>query len=116
MDFKYFKLEEFDCPCCGENKIALELVQRADKARHIAGIPFVVTSGFRCEKHNEEINGNPKSKHKLGLAMDILCKSDNDRFRIIKGLLDAGFMRIGIGEDFVHADIMYTDNPVIFRY
>lgn len=114
MDFKYFKLEEFDCPCCGKNNTEEELILRLDKARHIAGIPFIVNSGCRCEKHNEEVGGKKKSNHLKGLAADIACKNDVERFRIVKGLIDAGFRRIGVGKGYVHADIAETKYPLIF--
>ena len=105
MSFKYFKREEFTCPDCGQNEIKDELIEKLDKAREIAGVPFVITSGFRCPKHNKEIGGSPTSSHLKGLAADIKTSNSRERFKILDALLKVGFKRIGIGENFIHADI-----------
>ena len=102
---KHFKLSEFKCPCCGRADMQQEFLDKIDKARDIAGIPFVITSGFRCPKHNKEVGGRPNSAHTKGLAADIKCINSRDRFRMVKALLEAGFTRIGVGKDFIHADI-----------
>jgi zinc D-Ala-D-Ala carboxypeptidase len=105
MSYKYFKKEEFTCPCCGVNKIKDELIEKLDKAREIARVPFVITSGFRCPKHNKEIGGSPTSSHLKGLAADIKTTNSKERFKILDSLLKVGFKRVGIGEEFIHADI-----------
>jgi uncharacterized protein YcbK (DUF882 family) len=33
--------------------------------------PIIITSGYRCEDHNRECGGKPKSQHMLGSAADI---------------------------------------------
>ncbi len=78
-----------------------------DAARKIAGVPFRINSGYRCEKHNREIGGSPTSSHMKGLAADISATDHALRFRIVYGLLQAGFRRIVIYRDkqFIHVDI-----------
>jgi zinc D-Ala-D-Ala carboxypeptidase len=54
---KYFKLEEFESPDepgsgCMMDENFLELL---DEARDYAGIPFVITSGFRTVSYNREL-------------------------------------------------------------
>jgi len=107
-NWKYFKIEEFRCPCCGTNLIHTELVDKLDEAREKAGIPFKITSGYRCPKHNAAIGGVENSAHIKGLAADILCTNSDTRFKIIKALLEVGFRRIGIGEHHIHVDIDIT--------
>ena len=116
-DIKYFDLKEFNCPCCGENKISLEFVYLLDQARKIAGIPFKITSGYRCEKHNREIGGKEDSAHVKGFAADIACNSSKARFKIEKALFLVGFNRIGEDDDFIHVDCC-PDKPknVKWRY
>ena len=97
MKFMYFKRNEFACRCCGENPITDEFVRKLDIARDIAGIPFNINSGFRCKKHNEAVGGVENSSHLKGIAADILVKDENSRFKILEGLIRAGFKRIGIG-------------------
>lgn len=102
----FFQNSEFTCKCgCGVNGVSPELVKKLNIARHIAGVPFVIRSGYRCTKHNANVGGVPNSSHTNGSAVDIVCNTDYDRFRIILGLLVAGFQRLGISADFVHADI-----------
>lgn len=115
MKWKYFKYEEFRCPCCGENDISLELIARLDAARGIAGIPFIITSSYRCEKHNKEVGGVEKSSHLKGLAADIAYKDARELFLIIKGLMFAGFTRMHIGPAYIHVDIdMFKAQRIMF--
>ncbi|MDI6796112.1 MAG: D-Ala-D-Ala carboxypeptidase family metallohydrolase [Desulfatibacillaceae bacterium] len=106
-DFKHFTLNEFACKCgkC-QNFIRPELVAVLDRARDLAGVPFAINSGFRCPAHNAAVGGAPASSHLKGLAADIATGSNFERrFRILYGLLGAGFDRIGIATGFIHADI-----------
>lgn len=41
--------------------------------RNYVNKPFIVTSGYRCEKHNNLVGGSPTSKHLLGKAVDFFC-------------------------------------------
>jgi len=105
MFARFFKPEEFRCPCCGEVKIDPLLVSMLDAAREMAGVPFIITSGYRCERHNREVGGKPDSAHLKGLAADIATSSAEERYKIFEALIRVGFRRLGIGKDFVHADI-----------
>lgn len=105
---KNFNSEEFKCPCCNRtiDSLAFRLfVAKLQEARDIAGIPFVVNSGYRCAKHNKAVGGKPNSSHLKGVAADISARTSSARFRIVDALLKAGFRRIGIGESFVHVDM-----------
>ena len=82
-----------------------ELMQMLDDAREIAEVPFIITSGLRTPEHNAEIGGVRDSAHLKGLAVDIACNDRHTRFKIIKGLIIAGFTRILWGKGHVHADI-----------
>ena len=104
-NIKYFKPSEFECKCgCHENKIKDELVQMLDAARETAGVPFSVTSGYRCPKHNAAVGGVSESAHSTGFAVDVACTESMPRFAIIRGLIEAGFNRIGVAKTFIHAD------------
>jgi len=102
----YFKPAEFYCQCgCSEQGVSERLVDMLNVARHFAGIPFVITSGYRCAEHNQAVSGSPDSAHLRGLAVDIAAVTSHERFRILYGLFKAGFERIGEGDDFFHVDI-----------
>jgi hypothetical protein len=108
---KYFTFDEIKCPCCGDYYIDKHFYDRLDEAREKADIPFVITSGCRCEKHNKEVGGKPNSSHLfnrdadlLSKAVDIKVESSRERCIILQALIETGFNRIGIGKDFIHVD------------
>jgi uncharacterized protein YcbK (DUF882 family) len=81
------------------------LLDALQQARTLAGIPFLITSGYRCPIHNRKVGGVEDSAHTRGLAVDIKLIDTKTAFTIVKALIRAGFERIGIGSGFVHADI-----------
>ena len=104
---RHFIIEEFLCPCCGQGveEMSEGLLHMLDTARDIAGIPFIITSGFRCHEHNKEVGGSPASSHMKGLAADIKANTTRGKYLIVKSLIQAGFNRIGVGKKFIHVDI-----------
>ena len=85
-----------------------KFLKMLDKAREIAGVPFVITSGYRCEVHNKAV-GSTSTNHTSGKAADIAATSNTIRGKILRGLYLAGFQRIGIAKTFIHCDI--SDAP-----
>ena len=98
----HFTDREFACKCCGQVKIDSEFLGMLNDARAIAGIPFIIDSGYRCLKHEAEVNG--KGNHPTGKASDIRCEEGIIRLKMLMALLSVGFRRIGIGKTFIHAD------------
>ena len=115
---KYFKLEEFDSPDQpGSGKhMKKEFLQLLDKSRALAGIPFVVTSGFRTRDWNERVGGRVGSSHLAVCAADLSCTSSGARSQIVQALIKVGFNRIGIGKNFIHVDNDITKTPAIWLY
>lgn len=101
---KHFKLSEFTCPCCGGNQMQIGFLIKLDEARELAGIPFHINSGWRCEAHNQEVGGSPTSSHMLGWAADIKAVSGHDKFKVVMAARDAGITRIGVYKNFIHLD------------
>jgi len=52
--FKYFKLEDFNCQETGENSMNEDFIHALDQLRAACGFPFIITSGFRSESHSVE--------------------------------------------------------------
>jgi len=100
-----FNLPELACPCCGKVQMHEELLLKLDDAREKANIPFKITSGYRCKKHNAEVGGKENSEHCWGKAVDIAVSGSRQRFIVVSALMLAGFSRIGIAKNFVHADV-----------
>lgn len=114
---KYFKQEEFCCKCgCGQCDVHPQLIAALDLARAHAGIPFTVSSGFRCQKHNASVGGKTTSSHTKGMAADIVYANGRDGLIILKALLPY-FDRVGIGNGFIHVDIdPDKPAPVMWTY
>jgi zinc D-Ala-D-Ala carboxypeptidase len=81
-----------------------EFLEMLDNAREIAGVPFVITSGFRTKAHNKKVGGKEDSAHLTGHAADIKVGGSRQRFKIVEACIQAGFTRIGIASTFVHVD------------
>ncbi len=91
--------------------LSRDLVDALDDARSRAGIVFLITSGLRTEDQNASLsNAVPDSSHLTGQAVDLAAASGLAKFKIVKGLVGAGFNRIGIYKTHVHADVS-KDKP-----
>lgn len=119
MNLKYFKDEEFKRanPACTLSDMNEEFMHRLDECRDFAGIPFVINSAYRSVDYEKSKGRSGTSQHTKGLAVDIRCRTNAERFRIVASLLVAGFHRIGIGTGFIHVDAGYPDSqPIIWTY
>lgn len=85
-----------------------DLMAMADMARAKAGIPFIITSGLRTAEENKKAGGADDSAHLTGEAFDLRCSDSVSRFKMVKALLESGFLRIGIYEKHIHADVSRT--------
>ena len=123
MSLKYFKLSEFDSPDSkgsGTN-MKRDFLKTLDKARDIANIPFKISSGFRTAQHNVTLRkqgykASANSSHLKGCAADIMCNDSGTRQKIVNGLIQAGFTRIGIAKTFIHCDTDKDKNDAIWLY
>ena len=113
----YFKHEEEWCPCCHSGGLLPDFRDKLNKARELAGIPFVLNSAFRCMEHNKDVGGSCTSSHLVGCAVDIRCTDSRSRWLIVQALIAVGFNRIGIAKTFIHVDDDMTKEPnLIWEY
>ena len=117
---KHFKISEFDSKCGNGpaqrymDKTHLKMI---DKARDLAGVPFHVNSGYRTPAHNKRVGAVSDSAHTRGMASDIRAVGSRERYHIIRGMMQAGFNRIGIAKTFIHCDNDPSkDEKVIWFY
>jgi len=137
----HFLLSEFECKgklCCGYTvKVdpvlvtVLEMIRsRINQGFETSHHALVVTSGFRCPRHNKEVGGvhhtldplDPaNSPHTHGLAADIACRTIPKRqlALICRDLAEngpipfrVGFYHNGLAE-VLHIDLL-TVEPQIF--
>ncbi len=113
MRWEHFQAAEFDSPDEPGSGARMDptFMGKLDQAREIAGVPFVITSGVRTPAANQAAGGVSDSAHLRGLAADIATPDSRHRWRILFGLIRAGFTRIGIGPAFIHVDDDPTKAP-----
>ena len=123
MSWQNFKLSEFSCKHCGENKVSHDLIDKLQELRNECDFPFIITSGYRCPKHPVEINKKKYGMHTKGLAVDILA-SGTQAYEIVANAPSFGFTGIGVSQKgksrFIHLDMCGEkhDNirPYIWSY
>jgi len=106
-----FSRAEFACQDhCGYDAISLDLVNRLQVARRLAGIPIKINSGCRCQARNSDptVGGLPNSAHLTGLAADLACRNSHTRYLLLLGLYSAGIERIKLYSSWIHVDIDET--------
>ena len=111
-EVRYFKKEEFRCKCGGKlcNGFPMEpertLVRLADRVRGHFGVPMIVSSGVRCEKHNANVGGAAGSRHKLGKAMDF-CVKGKSAHQVLAFVQSQPEVRYAyaIDQSYVHMDV-----------
>jgi uncharacterized protein YcbK (DUF882 family) len=72
-----------------QSNSALLALNRLVAARHMAGVPFVINSAYRCEKHNAKVGGVPGSAHTNGLAVDLAAHGSRQRLSSLRRLWHA---------------------------
>jgi len=123
---KYFSAKEFRCKCgsCDfggqEYHIASDLVHALHCLRIKLGVPFTITSGARCLKHNTAVGGGAKSTHMAGgvggpctpgyegqcraVDIDTTSWSITLRAEAVQMALVMG-LRVGMATTFLHFDV-----------
>lgn len=116
----HFDRSEVTCECgCGLDTIDLDLVRIVEQSRVVTKIPYHITSGCRCKKHNKDIGGADNSAHLpytdcLCHALDIACANSHEMY-IIGSDLITRFKRLEFGKTkrgslWIHVDNR-TDLP-----
>lgn len=119
--YKYFTNDDFKgaSPSCSISQMSPDLLAKLDRAREVAGIPFVVTSAYRPSSWDiaKGRSGNGAHTRTPGLAVDIRCRNSRERWLIVMAAVAVGFPRIGVAKGFVHLDIDTSlPNPVLWTY
>lgn len=102
-----FSRKEFACKCgCGFDDVSLELVAVLQDLREHFGLPIVINSACRCEEHNERVGGSKGSKHKEGIAADIVVRGKLPK-EVHAYLINKYGGKYGIGRynTFTHIDV-----------
>ena len=103
-EFKYFKLEDFNCQETGENEMSRDFIHKLDELREACGFPFIITSGYRSPSHSIEKRKEKAGNHAQGIAADIRARNGNERYTIVQEAIKLGFNGIGVARTFIHVD------------
>ena len=123
IKMNYFKGVEWNCHCgcgCGIEYMDKVFVKNMNEFRELINRPIILTSPYRCLKHNKEVGGlcryGERGLHKIsyhvhGLASDFSIKEKSLLHIVYKLAISSGLFK-GIGlslkKGFIHADIGTT--------
>jgi len=102
-----FSRKEFACKCgCGFATVDVDLIATLELVRERFMRPITINSACRCPEHNSKIGGSYGSKHKQGIAADIIVKGVNpsDVYDFLDDLMVSSG---GVGKynGFTHIDV-----------
>lgn len=111
---QYFKTSEFACQCtnkdCKQQKIHKQIISKLVELRKEVNEPLIITSAFRCKKHQEALRKQgvntvvaKTSTHELGDAIDV--SPIRMKIKDFLGFCSKKFKAIGIANNFLHLDL-----------
>ena len=115
----HFNSKEFRCKC-GEKhdyKVSEELVQKLEELYAFMNCSkIIISSGYRCVKHDKNVGGSGTGQHTVGTAADMCCydKSGNPIHTskvccVAQDLGFKGIANINAAHQYIHLD-MRTGN------
>jgi len=110
---EHFSTKELSCQCsytdCVEQRVSCHLIDKLEMIRIDVAEPLVITSAYRCTKHQEDIRNSgvstvvaKKSTHELGDAVD--CRPKSGMNSAFEGICSSEFTSIGVAINFLHLD------------
>lgn len=120
---KNFSKKEMACSCCGESKMDLDFIIRLQTLRELCGFTFIISSGYRCAKHNADVSSTgEQGPHTTGMACDVKVSGERAH-TLLKHALRLGFTGIGISQKgphekrYIHVDTVNNGpRPMIWSY
>jgi uncharacterized protein YcbK (DUF882 family) len=111
---KFFNTKDFSCQCkntdCIDQKLDKDLLAKLTDLRVLINEPITITSGFRCKKHQAEVEKSGVStvvakfsQHELGKAVDL--KPTRMPIKDLVSLAEKTFKAIGIASTWIHVDL-----------
>lgn len=128
MSYRYFTEKEMACKCnrddCTNLKMNRDFMESLDSLRGRCGFPFVISSAYRCPKHNQRVSSSGAlGPHTTGRAVHILVAHE-EAIRIIEECRAYGFTGIGVHQHgagrYIHLDNLTESDgfhrPTIWTY
>tara|TARA_R110002096_G_scaffold402680_2_gene600041 strand:- start:1337 stop:1687 length:351 start_codon:yes stop_codon:yes gene_type:complete len=104
---KHFNRKEFECRCgCGFAAVDVRLLEVLELVRVTFNKSVNITSACRCDAHNASVGGKSKSKHRLGIAADIVVRDvkPGEVYELLDSLYP-NMYGLGNYETFTHLDV-----------
>tara|TARA_R110000824_G_scaffold171502_2_gene349144 strand:+ start:758 stop:1135 length:378 start_codon:yes stop_codon:yes gene_type:complete len=116
----HFSFKELSCTCCGVHWMNEEFMNLVEALRLVYDAPLVVTSAYRCPKHNNKVSSTGEDgPHTTGRAIDVAVSRGN-AMNILNSALFLGFTGIGVNQKgsgrFMHLDNLEANRPTIWSY
>ena len=111
-----FNASEFECQgknCCGNiEKMNGEFIAKLQQLRDQMGWPFIITSGYRCPEHNNNVSSTGRAgPHTTGRAVDIAVVGSNTLSLLATAISIIGMTGIGVKQKGDHAGrFIHLDN------
>ena len=126
VEWDYFTHNELECKCgCEDASMKPEFMKTLVEIRKEFDRPMVITSAFRCTKHNYNIGGAKDSPHRHGQAVDVSVNL-KDAYELICRSIRKGMPGIGVKQNglmagrFIHLDNMKEakgrPRPTVWSY
>ena len=70
----HFRAGEFKCKCCGKIRVDSTLIGFLEQLyAKLNCSKIIVSSGYRCTRHDRAVGGSGAGRHTMGMAADICC-------------------------------------------
>jgi zinc D-Ala-D-Ala carboxypeptidase len=125
---KHFSRKELACKCCGKLPTETGVItpekydaflSSLEALREAWGKPLPITSGYRCEDHNEAVRGSQSSYHLIGIAVDVSING-HEAIKLANLAIQMGWKGIGLNlKGSIHNRFIHLDqrpNEVGFTY
>ena len=120
-----FTTDEMACNCCGKADMDDEFMRVLQSIRDEMQRPLKITSGYRCENHNQKVSSTgKKGPHTFAKAADILI-SGADAMRLFAVAQKHGVSGVGMSQKgahnkrFIHLDVLSPEEgprPTVWTY
>lgn len=118
---RHFTREEMACRCgCGRADMDPDYMHWLDELRESFGEPIIVTSGYRCPDHNEDVSSTGRDgPHTTGKAVDVAV-SHEAAYRLLDLAMRTGASGVGVNQKgsgrFLHLDRLAEPRPRVWSY
>lgn len=117
--YPHFSESEFQrcTPKCSSLDMSAAFMERLERFRETVAQPIYLNSAFRSMSWEATHNRSGSSMHTRGRAVDIQCRSNQERLKFVRAAIACGFNGIGIGRNYIHLDDRADcSNPCMWLY